>query len=275
LRSPAKANYGHERAEFFWGLPAGIFLIFGAYESFVWLKSWIGDVLFGLGLAFGLMALWFGFIFLGSKRGKLRECDILLDSIPWKGSEEILDVGCGPGLLAIGDAKRARSGRSVGVDIWNKSVETRNRPESLLQNAKLESVDGRVQVKEADARKLDDSSFDVVLSRAVLHHIKKDEERKTAVREMIRVLRPGGYLGLVLIDFNRLEKYLEELDRNHVSDVRILRPKQGLRRNKRVFGTVMLVARRTRHLDVSIKSNRIGRSTSAKFQTAEHFFNTS
>ena len=202
--------------------------------------------MFGLGLAFGLMALWFGFIFLGSKRGKLRERDILLDSIPWKGSEEILDVGCGPGLLAIGAAKRASSGRSVGIDIWNKSVETRNRPESLLQNAKLESVEGRVQVKEADARKLpfDDSSFDVVLSRAVLHHIKKAEERKTAVREMIRVLKPGGYLGLVLIDFNRLEKYLEELDRNHVSEVRILRPKQGIRRNKRVFGTVILVARR-------------------------------
>jgi spore maturation protein SpmA len=39
--------------------------------------------LFGLGLAFGLMTLWFGFIFLGSKRGKLRECDILL--IPFLG----------------------------------------------------------------------------------------------------------------------------------------------------------------------------------------------
>jgi arsenite methyltransferase len=247
LRSLLKANYGYDRPDFAWGLVAGIFLIFGAIESFIWLKSWIGDVLFGLGLAVGLLALWFGFIFLGSKRGKLRERGILLDSIPWRGDEEILDVGCGPGLLAIGAAKRAPNGRSIGVDIWDKSVETRNRPESLLQNAKLEGVDGRVEVKDGDARKLpfDDSRFDVVLSRAVLHHIKKDEERKTAVREMIRVLKPRGYLGLVLIDFNRLEKYLEELDRNHVSDVRILRPKNAFRRGKRVFGTVILIGKRT------------------------------
>jgi hypothetical protein len=43
-----------------------------------------------------------------SKVGKLRERDRLLDSIPWRGDEAVLDVGCGRGLLLVGAAKRLR-----------------------------------------------------------------------------------------------------------------------------------------------------------------------
>src|SRR5215208_5553655 len=53
-----------------------------------------------------------------SKVGKYRECERLLDSIPWRGDEIVLDVGCGRGLLLVGAAKRLRTGRAVGVDIW-------------------------------------------------------------------------------------------------------------------------------------------------------------
>src|SRR6266481_3960633 len=41
-----------------------------------------------------------------SKVGKLRLRERLLDRIPWRGNETVLDVGCGRGLLAVGAAHR-------------------------------------------------------------------------------------------------------------------------------------------------------------------------
>src|SRR5712691_4063290 len=42
----------------------------------------------------------------GSKRGKLRLCEQLMDTLNWSGNETVLDVGCGSGLLLIAAAKR-------------------------------------------------------------------------------------------------------------------------------------------------------------------------
>src|ERR1700741_3051585 len=40
-----------------------------------------------------------------SKVGKLYLRDAILNSIPWRGDEHVLDVGCGHGLMLIGAAK--------------------------------------------------------------------------------------------------------------------------------------------------------------------------
>jgi len=61
-----------------------------------------------------------------SKVGKYRERERLLDSIPWRGDEIVLDVGCGRGLLLVGAAKRLRTGRAVGVDIWQSKDQSGN-----------------------------------------------------------------------------------------------------------------------------------------------------
>src|SRR5712691_4739918 len=102
---------------------------------------------------------------------KFRQRDDLLDSIDWHGVQSVLDVGCGPGLLLIGAAKRvAAAGKAVGVDIWLRRAESGNRAERTLENAELEGVAEKVEVRDGDVRSLTfpDSTFDVVLSRAVL-----------------------------------------------------------------------------------------------------------
>jgi arsenite methyltransferase len=54
-----------------------------------------------------------GLMVRSSRTGKLEERDRLLDELPWRGDERVLDVGCGRGLLLIGAAKRLTTGRSA------------------------------------------------------------------------------------------------------------------------------------------------------------------
>src|ERR1035438_8243568 len=89
------------------------------------------------------MALW---MIWDSKVGKMRTREQLLDHITWKGSERVLDVGCGRGLMLIGAAKRLTTGSATGVDIWQSEVLSGNNPEAPLRNAKAEGVENRVKI---------------------------------------------------------------------------------------------------------------------------------
>jgi arsenite methyltransferase len=134
-----------------------------------------------------------------SKVGKLHIRDAVLSSIPWRGDEAVLDVGCGRGLLLVGAAKRLTNGRAVGVDVWNRGAISGNAPIAPLQNAQMERVSERVEVKEGDGRNLPfgDSSFDVVLSNFVIHEVNTAGDREKMVSEMVRVVKPGGRVALV------------------------------------------------------------------------------
>lgn len=148
-----------------------------------------------------------GLLLWGSRSGKLRLRDKLLDALPWRGDESVLDIGCGHGLMLIGAAKRLTSGKAIGVDVWSEREAGRNRPESALRNARLEQVAGRVEVHTADARELpfDAQSFDLVLSSWTLHNLPQGEQRQRALQEMLRVLKPGGQL--LLIDIRHVREY--------------------------------------------------------------------
>ena len=67
-----------------------------------------------------------GLMVRSSRTGKLRERDRLLQDLPWRGDEWVLDVGCGRGLLLIGAAKRLTSGRAVGLDLWRRQDQAGN-----------------------------------------------------------------------------------------------------------------------------------------------------
>ena len=156
----------------------------------------------------------------GSKVEKVRERDRLLDSLPWRGDEAVLDVGCGRGLLLIGAARRLTTGKAVGVDIWQAADLSGNRPEATLENARPEGVADRVEVRDGDARRLPfaDGAFDVVVSKEALHNIYNAAERDTAVREIARVLKLGGRL--LLGDVRHTGRYARVLRESGLVDVR-------------------------------------------------------
>lgn len=137
-----------------------------------------------------------------SRIGKLRRRERLLDLAeelsPWTGRERALDIGCGRGLMLVGAARRLASGRAFGIDLWRAEDQSRNGPSGALGNARREGVAGRVDIITGDARALPhpDEAFDIVMSHWVLHNLPTAAGRDVALREMMRVLRPGGTLVL-------------------------------------------------------------------------------
>lgn len=133
-----------------------------------------------------------------SRVAKLRVRDRILESIPWRGDEKVLDVGCGRGLMLIGAAKRLTTGKATGIDIWRTEDLSGNSADAAKENARTEEVLDRVRIENIDARKMPfpDNNFDVVLSSLAIHNIADHGDREKALGEMLRVLKPGGRLAI-------------------------------------------------------------------------------
>lgn len=111
-----------------------------------------------------------------------RRARVLLDYLELEDGERVLDCGCGMGfyLMALGQLRRLRL---IGLDGDRERLHWAQRehvPAGLLNT---------------DILKLPfpDASFDKVLMSEVLEHIDDD---RGALREIFRVLKPGGILSL-------------------------------------------------------------------------------
>ena len=255
--SDEQANYGIDapglvRNFAFAGIASLVLGIY-FYYAFSVTRPALATVVLILGLVWGLWGLGSaGLMVWSSKVGKLKERDRILDAIPWRGDETVLDAGCGRGLLLIGAAKRLSTGRAVGVDIWQKGGQSGNSPEVTVQNARIEGVEGRVEIRDGDLRDLplEDGSFDVVLSHLVLHNIYDREEREAALRELVRVLKPGGRL--TIVDIWDTGEYARVLRASGMEDVR----RSGLHFN--IFPPVRGVTAKKPGLDGTTRTGRRG-----------------
>ena len=115
------------------------------------------------------------------------------------GGKDVLEVGCGIGTDGI---EFARNGaRYVGVDLTPKSIELAKERFALF------GVAGRFEVANAEEwLPFPDKSFDHVYSFGVIHHSPAPER---IVREIYRVLRPGGTLTVMLYNRSSINYYIE------------------------------------------------------------------
>ncbi len=123
----------------------------------------------------------------------------VLDELGLRGDEHVLDVGCGRGAVLMLAARRLPAGRAVGADVWRRRDQSGNSHAAAERNAVAEGVRGRVELVDADARDLPfgSASFDVVVSSLAISNIRGAGGRARALREAVRVLRPGGRLRIV------------------------------------------------------------------------------
>ena len=92
-------------------------------------------------------------------------------------NKDILEIGCGTGIILNQTSKLAKN--AIGVDL----------SDGMLEVAKKKNL--TVQKANATNLPFPDNSFDVVYSFKVLAHI---PDIQLAIREIIRVTKPGGKL---------------------------------------------------------------------------------
>jgi len=97
----------------------------------------------------------------------------------------LVDVGCGTGTFALALKRRRPDARVVGVD----------GDEEILALARAKPAAGPIEWRKGLAQDLPvpPRIADVVTTSLVLHHLLPDDKRK-ALAEMKRILKPGGWL---------------------------------------------------------------------------------
>lgn len=116
------------------------------------------------------------------------------------GGLEVLDVGCGQGIDVY---RYASSGaHATGIDLTPRHVE--------LAGAHLTAMGLHATIVEGDAEALpfSDSSFDRVSSNGVLHHTPDMDQ---ALREIVRVLKPGGQARIIVYNRNSFHYWLTQV----------------------------------------------------------------
>jgi SAM-dependent methyltransferase len=133
-----------------------------------------------------------------------RICELVRAQLP---VEAFLDAGCGDGRYLAALAAELPA-RTAGVDPSERIVETARAraPHADLRQANLESLPFR------------DAEFDLVLSTQVIEHVL---DAPAAVRELARVLRPGG--ALVISTDNERNVVSRVLNAPRAAVVRLLR----------------------------------------------------
>jgi ubiquinone/menaquinone biosynthesis C-methylase UbiE len=150
----------------------------------------------------------------------VRLLDRLGAGVPDEGPIQLLDVGTGTGTLVLAALERWPRAVAVGVD-----------PSRVMLNlavraARARGLADRLRLVRGDAAELplDDRSVDVVVSSFVIQLV---SSRAGMLREILRVLRPGG-MGAVLtwqLDDEPFEP--DELVGDVIDEMKIVVPEAG------------------------------------------------
>jgi SAM-dependent methyltransferase len=137
---------------------------------------------------------------------------------------KVLEIGCG---LGTDGAQFAQAGADyTGVDLTEAAVELARRRFELF------ALPGKFRTADAENLDFADGSFDLVYSHGVLHHT---PDTARAVREVYRVLRPGGR-AIVMLYHRGSYNYRVNISVLRRAGARLLKSESGIRLVHRITG---------------------------------------
>jgi ubiquinone/menaquinone biosynthesis C-methylase UbiE len=161
----------------------------------------------------------------------------------------VLEVGCG---LGTDGAQFAKAGAIyTGIDLTDAAVDLARQRFELFQ------LPGTFRVADAERLDFPDNSFDIVYSHGVLHHT---PDTAAAVREVHRVLRPGGKAVVMLYHRNSYN-YRVNISMLRRTGVQLLRWNAG----------VKLVHLLTGEPEESLKDHARQLKNQSEYLTSEEF----
>ena len=116
----------------------------------------------------------------------LLTAELLCEAVDLRAGERVLDVACGNGNAALAAARRFC--QVTGVDYVPELLERARR------RAQAEGLEASFQEADAEDLPFGDDAFDVVLSTCGAMFAPDQEQ---TARELLRVCRPGGRIGMV------------------------------------------------------------------------------
>lgn len=142
---------------------------------------------------------------------KLRQRTISLACL--QAGEQVLDVGCGTGTLALEAARRVgRTGAVCGIDPGEQQI-ARARAKATRRGLSIE-----FQIGVIEQLPFSDQTFDVVFSTLMMHHLPAPLKRQ-GLAQIARVLKPGGRL--ILADFTHKADRAGRAARFHAGGSRV------------------------------------------------------
>jgi len=126
-----------------------------------------------------------------------------LDAMEIDSAASVLDLGCGTGVASRAIARRKGfAGRVIGID---------RSPHLSAAAARLAQEEGlaNVEFRSGDSHSLGlaDAAFDAVVAHTLLSHV---EDELAVLKEVVRVVRPGGRVGIFDGDYASLTLAVDE-----------------------------------------------------------------
>lgn len=119
-------------------------------------------------------------------------------------SKKVLDIGCGPGVIASAVANAAPHAQVFGMD----------QSEARIDNDVNKNIPANCELRSGNAVSLpfDSDEFDLIYCRFMLEYV---QERQRAIEEMVRVCRPGGRVLLQDLDGQLIWHYPLDQELEH------------------------------------------------------------